>query len=224
MDEELGQEELADMDRQGQNLRQRDEVNGHPPPDSPMSPNPNPPTPYARDIGLRAFAQSQRARNSSAQRTGRASGSRIADTAEDSEVFDSDTDSISKGDDPQRTRESTLDDSPEPGRGTGTSIFAVGLIYICGWRAYRLANGCRGDDVRERRLADKLCRRGEGGVGREKGEEEAGEATGKCQEEPVTYRSSSIRLRSMAVTCNTTMTLSPHDNPPTSPSVGPVEL
>jgi len=116
-DEELGQEELADMD--GQTLRQREEANVHPPPDSPMSPNPNPPTPHARDIGLRAFAQSQKARNPPAQRTERASGSRITDTAEDSEVFDSDTDSISRDDGPQRTREPTLDGSTESDRATG---------------------------------------------------------------------------------------------------------
>ena len=119
VDEELGQEELADMDGQGQSLRQREEeVNVHPPPDSPMSPNPNPPTPHARDIGLRAFAQSQRARNPPTQSTGRASGSRVADTAEDSDVFDSETDSISRDDGPQHTREPTLDSSTEPDRGT----------------------------------------------------------------------------------------------------------
>jgi len=119
VDEELGQEELADMDGQGQSLRPREEVNIHPPPDSPMSPNPNPPTPHARDIGLRAFAQSQRARNPPAQHTRRGSGSRTTNTAEDSEVFDSDTDSISRDGDPQHARELTLDDSTEPDLGTG---------------------------------------------------------------------------------------------------------
>ena len=119
VDEELGQEELADMDRQGQNLRQREGINVHPPPDSPMSPNPNPPTPHARDIGLRAFAERQKERNPPVQRTKRASGSRLADTAENSDVFDSDTDSISRDDGIQRTREPTLDGSTEPDRDTG---------------------------------------------------------------------------------------------------------
>jgi len=198
-----------------------------------MSPNPNPPTPHARDIGLRAFAQSQRARNSSAQRTGRASGSRTADTAEDSEVFHSDTDSISKGDDPQRTRESTLDDSTEPGRGTGREPPAYSPLdsftYVDGVHtdlptdvvATMLENGALPANYVGGGKEEQEGGREQGG---EKGEEEAGEATGKCQEEPVTYRSSSVRLRSMAVTCNTTMILSPHDNPPTNPSVGPVEL
>lgn len=118
VDEELGQEELADLDGQGQSLRhremQRGEINVHPPPDSPMSPNPNPPTPHARDIGMRAFAAGQRERNPPAQRTGRASGSRLADTTDHSDIFDSDADSISRDDDPQHTRESTLDGSTEP--------------------------------------------------------------------------------------------------------------
>ena len=118
-DEELGQEELADMDGQGQGLRRREDINVHPPPDSPMSPNPNPPTPHARDIGLRAFAESQRKRNPTAQRTGRAGGSRLADTTEHPDVFDSDTDSISRDDGPQRTREPTLEGSSEPDQDTG---------------------------------------------------------------------------------------------------------
>lgn len=115
-DEELPQEELADMDRQGQGLRQRerDEINVQPPPDSPMSPNQNPPTPHARDIGMRAFAISQRELNPFARRSGRASGSRLADTPSD--VLDSDTDSISRGDDLQRTREPTSEGSAEPDR------------------------------------------------------------------------------------------------------------
>ena len=116
VDEELGQEELADMDRQGQSLRRREDINVHPPPDSPMSPNPNPPTPHSRDIGLRAFAESQRERNPPAQRTG---GSRLAETTEHSDIFDSDTDSISRDDGPQRTREPTLDGSTEPDQDTG---------------------------------------------------------------------------------------------------------
>lgn len=126
VDEELGQEELAelaDMDGQGQSLRQRarqrDQINVQPPPDSPMSPNPNPPTPHARDIGMRAFAASQRGRNPSSQRAGRASGSRLADTTEPSDIFDSDTDSILRDDGPQPTREPTLDDSTEPDQDTG---------------------------------------------------------------------------------------------------------
>lgn len=121
VDEELGQEELADMDRQGQSLRQREreQINVQPPPDSPMSPNPNPPTPHARDIGMRAFAASRREWNSSTQRIGRASGSRLAEAAEPSDVFDSDTDSISRDDVPQHTRESTLDGSTEPDQDTG---------------------------------------------------------------------------------------------------------
>ena len=120
VDEELGQEELADLHGQGQSLRQREQINVQPPPDSPMSPNQNPPTPHARDIGMRAFAAAQRDRNLSIQRIGRASGSRLADTAEPSDVFDSDTDSISRDDGPQRTREPTLDDSTEPGQDTGS--------------------------------------------------------------------------------------------------------
>ena len=118
VDEELGQEELADMDGQGQNLkqRQRDEINVHPPPDSPMSPNPNPPTPHARDIGMRAFAISQRELNASTQLAGRVSGSRLAETVEASDVFDSDTDSISREDDSQRPHGSALDGPTEPDR------------------------------------------------------------------------------------------------------------
>lgn len=114
-DEELGQEELADMDGQGQNSRQRrrDEINVRPPPDSPMSPNQNPPTPHARDIGLRAFAISQRDLIPPAQRIGRTSGSLLADTTDPSDVFDSDTDSISRGDDGQRARGPTLENSTE---------------------------------------------------------------------------------------------------------------
>ena len=107
------------MDRQTQSLRQRDQINLHPPPDSPMSPNPNPPTPHARDIGMRAFAASIRERNTQAQQSGRASGSRLADTTEQSDTFDSDTDSISRLDGPQRTREPTLDNSTEPEQHTG---------------------------------------------------------------------------------------------------------
>ncbi|KAF9647442.1 SPRY-domain-containing protein [Thelephora ganbajun] len=118
VDEELGQEELADMDGQGQSSRQR-EINVHPPPDSPMSPNPNPPTPHARDIGMRAFAAGQRERNQQAQRTGRSRGIRLADAADNSDVFDSDTDSISRDGSRQRTRESTLDGSTEPDQDTG---------------------------------------------------------------------------------------------------------
>lgn len=116
----LGQEELADLDGQGQGLRrrQRDEVSLHPPPDSPMSPNPNPPTPHARDIGMRAFAISQREPNPPVQRAGRASGSRLADTAEPPDVFDSDTDSVSRDEDPPRTGESTSEGSSETNRDT----------------------------------------------------------------------------------------------------------
>ena len=120
VNEELGQEELAelaDMDGQGQNLRQREGFNVQPPPDSPMSPNPNPPTPHARDIGLRAFAESQRERNS-VQHPGRASGSRLADPAEHSDVFDSDTDSISRDDGLQRTSEPSSGGSMEPDQDT----------------------------------------------------------------------------------------------------------
>ena len=121
VDEELGQEELAelaDMDGQSHSLkhRQRDEINVLPPPDSPMSPNPNPPTPHVRDIGMRAFAISQRELNPPAQRTGRASGSRLADTTKPSDVFDSDTDSISRDDDGQRTLELTPESSTEQDR------------------------------------------------------------------------------------------------------------
>ena len=110
-DEELGQEELADMDSQRQ--RQREQINVQPPPDSPMSPNPNPPTPHAKDIGMRAFAASQREWNPSAQRTGRASGSRLADTTEPPDVLDSETDSLLRDDCPQLTREPTSDGSLE---------------------------------------------------------------------------------------------------------------
>jgi len=122
VDEDLGQEELAelaDMDGQGQGLRQRDQINVHPPPDSPMSPNPNPPTPHARDIGMRAFAMGHGERDIPAQRTGRASGRRLADTAEYSDTLDSDTNSISRDDSSQRTREPTLDGSTEPDQDTG---------------------------------------------------------------------------------------------------------
>ena len=119
VDEELGQEELADMDAQGQSLRYREEVNVHPPPDSPMSPNANPPTPHARDIGLSAFVERQRERNPPAQRTGRPSGSRLVDTAGGSEVFDSDTDSISRDNGLRPSHEAALDNSAEPDRGTG---------------------------------------------------------------------------------------------------------
>ena len=121
VDEELGQEELADMEGQSlrQRERQREQVNVQPPPDSPMSPNPNPPTPHARDIGMRAFAASRREWNSSAQLTGRAGGSRLAETAEPSDIFDSDTDSILRDDVPQLTRESTLDGPTEPDQDTG---------------------------------------------------------------------------------------------------------
>ena len=119
IDEELGQEELADLDGQGQSLKQREQISVQPPPDSPMSPNQNPPTPHARDIGMRAFAAGQRGRNPPAQRPGRASGSRLADTPEPSDVFDSDTDSISRDDAPQHTREPTLDGSTESGQDTG---------------------------------------------------------------------------------------------------------
>jgi hypothetical protein len=118
VDEELGQEELADMEGQSQSLKQRkrDEINVHPPPDSPMSPNPNPPTPHARDIGMRAFAISQREINTPTPLIGRASGSRLADTAEALDVFDSDTDSISRDDDSQRDHEPTLESPTEPDR------------------------------------------------------------------------------------------------------------
>lgn len=112
-DDGLGQEELADMDGQGQGLRrrQRDEVNLHPPPDSPMSPDP--PTPHARDIGMRAFAISQMELNPPAQRAGRTSGSRLADTAEPPDVFDSDTDSVPRDEDSPRASESTSEGSSE---------------------------------------------------------------------------------------------------------------
>ncbi|KAF9778229.1 SPRY-domain-containing protein [Thelephora terrestris] len=115
-DEALGQEELADLDRQGQGLkqRQRDEIIVQPPPDSPLSPNP--PTPHARDIGMRAFAISQRELNPLAQRNGRASGSRLVDTIEPSDVLDSDIDSISRDDDLQRTREPISEGSTESDR------------------------------------------------------------------------------------------------------------
>lgn len=120
-DEELGEEELADMDSRGQGLRQRraEEINLHPPPDSPMSPNPNPPTPHARDIGMRSFARSQGGRNLPAQRSGRASGSRLADTTEPHDVFDSDVDSISRDGEPQRSREPTLEGPPAQDRSVG---------------------------------------------------------------------------------------------------------
>jgi hypothetical protein len=112
-DEELGEEELADMDVQSQSLRQgrRGGINFHPPPDSPMSPNQNPPTPHARDIGMRSFTISQMELNPPAQQTGRMSGSRLAETAEPSDVLDSETDSISRDDDPQSTREPTPEGS-----------------------------------------------------------------------------------------------------------------
>ena len=123
VDEELGQEELADMDGQNQSLKQRErqgeQINVQPPPDSPMSSNQNPPTPHVRDIGMRAFAASQRERNPSAQRTLRAGGSRLTDTTEPSNVFDSDTDSISRDEDPQYTGEPTLDGYTEPDQDTG---------------------------------------------------------------------------------------------------------
>ena len=121
VDEELGQEELADLDSQRlrQRQRPREQINVQPPPDSPMSPNPNPPTPHSRDIGMRAFASSRRERDASAQHTGRASGSRLAETTEPSDVFDSDTDSISRDEGPQHTCESTRDGSTEPDQDTG---------------------------------------------------------------------------------------------------------
>jgi hypothetical protein len=63
---------------------------------------------------MRAFGISQRER-----RPGQASGSRLADTTEPSDVFDSDTDSISRDDDPQQTHEPTLEGSTEPDRDAG---------------------------------------------------------------------------------------------------------
>jgi len=83
-----------------------------------MSPTPNPPTPHARDIGMRAFAMSHREWNTPAQRVRRTSESRLAGTAEYSDTLDSDTNSISRDDDHQCTRERTLDDSMEPDQDT----------------------------------------------------------------------------------------------------------
>ena len=115
--DELGQEELADMDVQSQSVRQRQRViTLQPPPDSPMSPNQNPPTPHARDIGMRSFALSQRELNPPASSARRASGSRLADVAEPSDVFDSETESVSRDGDSRDTREPTPEGSTEPSR------------------------------------------------------------------------------------------------------------